>query len=59
MMVWGMKDWCFRPECLDRLQQHWPQAEVHEMANAGHYVIEDESEQVQQLVEEFLSRHRA
>ena len=58
MMVWGMKDWCFRPECLERLQQHWPSAEVHKMAEAGHYVIEDEAEQVQQLVEDFLARHR-
>ena len=59
MMVWGMKDWCFRPECLDRLQEHWPAAEVHKMADAGHYVIEDEAEQVQLLVEDFLARHRA
>ncbi len=58
MMVWGMKDWCFRPECLDRLQEHWPAAEVHQMADAGHYVIEDEAEQVQHLVEDFLRRHR-
>ena len=58
MMVWGMKDWCFRPECLERLQQHWPSAEVHKMAEAGHYVIEDEAERVQQLVEDFLARHR-
>ncbi len=58
MMVWGMKDWCFRPECLDRLQEHWPAAEVHKMADAGHYVIEDEAEQVQLLVEDFLARHR-
>ena len=58
MMVWGMKDWCFRPECLERLRQHWPSAEVHKMAEAGHYVIEDEAEQVQQLVEDFLARHR-
>jgi pimeloyl-ACP methyl ester carboxylesterase len=28
------------------------------MADAGHYVIEDEAEQVQQFVEEFLTRHR-
>lgn len=58
MMVWGMKDWCFRPECLERLQGHWPNAEVHKMADAGHYVIEDEAERVQQFVEEFLTRHR-
>ena len=57
MMTWGMKDWCFRPECLERFQSHWPSAEVHEMADAGHYVIEDEPQKVEQLVDGFLNRH--
>ena len=56
LMMWGMKDWCFRPECLRRLQQSWPAAEVHEIADAGHYVIEDAHEQVAVAVEEFLQR---
>ena len=53
MMAWGMKDWCFRPECLERLSQHWPNAEVHKIADAGHYVIEDAAEEVEQKVQEF------
>ncbi len=57
LMIWGMKDWCFRPECLERLNRHWPNAEVHRIADAGHYVIEDAAEQVEQLVVQFLSRH--
>lgn len=56
-LVWGMKDWCFRPECLERFESHWPKAEVHRLENAGHYVIEDEHQRVDQLVREFLSRH--
>ena len=59
MMAWGMKDWCFRPECLDRLSRHWPDAEVHKIADAGHYVIEDAAEEVEQRVHEFLRRHEA
>lgn len=59
LMIWGMKDWCFRPECLDRLCQHWPAAEVHRIADAGHYVIEDAPDQVDQTVTEFLSRHQS
>lgn len=55
----GNEGLVFSPECLDRLQEHWPAAEVHKMANAGHYVIEDEAEQVQLLVEDFLARHQA
>jgi haloalkane dehalogenase len=55
-MMWGMKDWCFRPECLRRLQKAWPEAEVHEIDDAGHYVIEDAPEQVASSVAEFLER---
>ena len=56
LMMWGMKDWCFRPDCLRRLQQSWPNAEVHEIADAGHYVIEDAAEQVSTTVAEFMQR---
>ena len=59
LMMWGMKDWCFRPECLERLSQHWPDAEVHKIADAGHYVIEDAADQVEQAVSEFLDRHQS
>ncbi|HTN77025.1 MAG TPA: alpha/beta fold hydrolase, partial [Pirellulaceae bacterium] len=37
-LIWGMRDWCFRPECLERLLAHWPQAEVHRLDDCGHYV---------------------
>jgi cis-3-alkyl-4-acyloxetan-2-one decarboxylase len=59
LMVWGMKDWCFRPECLDRLLTHFPNAEVNRIVSAGHYVIEDAPEEVVKSVDEFLSRTRA
>jgi pimeloyl-ACP methyl ester carboxylesterase len=54
MLMWGMKDWCFRPECLRRFQQHWPGAITHEVTGAGHYVVEDAAEQVEKRVLEFL-----
>ncbi len=56
MLMWGMKDWCFRPQCLERLRQHWPAAVVHEVADAGHYVVEDAADQVEQRVNEFLGQ---
>ena len=58
-MFWGMKDWCFRPECLDRLLTHLPSAEVKRLSNAGHYVIEDEPEQVVTSVGDFLIRTKS
>jgi pimeloyl-ACP methyl ester carboxylesterase len=40
-LIWGMKDWCFRPSCLDRFLTHWPQAEIDRYEQAGHYVVEE------------------
>ncbi len=54
-LIWGMKDWCFRPECLRRLQTSMPQAQVCEFSTAGHYVIEDETERVIEEVQSFLA----
>ncbi|MCC9641901.1 alpha/beta fold hydrolase [Rhodopirellula sp. JC740] len=49
-LIWGMKDWCFRPECLRRFESVWPEAEVTELAMTGHYVIEDSPEETLQAI---------
>jgi pimeloyl-ACP methyl ester carboxylesterase len=56
LLTWGMKDWCFRPECLRRFQSHWPHADVREIESAGHYVVEDAADEVEQAVGDFLLR---
>jgi haloalkane dehalogenase len=56
-MIWGMRDWCFRPQCLELLREAFPEAEVHRLADAGHYVVEDAHERIVPLVEAFLARH--
>lgn len=55
-LIWGMKDWCFRPECLDRFLRHWPDAEVMRIESAGHYVLEDATAAVVDRVVEFLKQ---
>ena len=55
-LIWGMKDWCFRPECLERFLTHWPQAEVHRLADCGHYVVEDARERIVPLLKKFLAQ---
>lgn len=55
LLVWGMRDWCFRPECLRRFQDYWVDADVEERANAGHYVLLDEPETVIPRIREFLN----
>jgi haloalkane dehalogenase len=56
-MIWGMRDWCFRPSYLDRLGAAFPDAEVHRLDDAGHYVIEDAYERIIPLVRTFLEEH--
>lgn len=56
LLVWGMKDWCFTPECLDKFVATWPNAEVHRLADVGHWVVEDAPDESQQIVTEFLAR---
>jgi haloalkane dehalogenase len=55
LLIWGMKDWCFRPECLERFLQHWSDAEVLRLGDAGHYVLLDRPAEVIAAVSEFLS----
>jgi len=53
--VWGMRDWCFRPECMERMNLAWPNATRRELADVGHYVMEEASaevlEELQRLVD--------
>jgi cis-3-alkyl-4-acyloxetan-2-one decarboxylase len=55
LLVWGMRDWCFRPDCLDRFIAAWPHAEVHRLADVGHWVVEDAPEESLAVVNRFLA----
>lgn len=54
LLVWGMRDWCFRPECLERFQQIWPHARTVTLDDVGHYVAEDAPQETLSAVESFL-----
>ncbi len=56
-LIWGMRDWCFTPAFLERFVEFFPQAEVHRLADAGHYVLEDADEQVVAIVNQFLEQY--
>jgi haloalkane dehalogenase len=55
-LIWGMRDWCFRPDCLDRFVAAWPTAEVHRLADVGHWVIEDAPDDALAIVAAFLDK---
>jgi pimeloyl-ACP methyl ester carboxylesterase len=44
--IWGMLDWCFRPECMERLQVAFPNATRLELHDVGHYVMEEAPSEV-------------
>lgn len=54
-ILWGMRDWCFRPDCLQRFVQAWPDAQVHRLADVGHWVVEDAPAESLAIVEQFLA----
>jgi len=56
LLVWGMQDWCFRPDCLQRFKQVWPDATKVPIDDAGHYVIEDAPQQTLQAIEDFVGK---
>ena len=55
--VWGMRDWCFRPECMERMNLAWPNATRRELDDVGHYVMEEASAEVLEELQKLLDEH--
>ncbi len=55
-IIWGMQDFCFTPQVLKTWRERCPHAEVVEIADAGHWVVEDAHEQIIPLLLQFLSK---
>ena len=55
LILWGADDFVFTTEAiLPRWRQHLPQADVHVLENAGHYVVEDAYERILPKLKDFL-----
>ncbi|HUR60692.1 MAG TPA: alpha/beta fold hydrolase [Opitutaceae bacterium] len=54
LIVWGGRDFCFDDVFLARWREKLPQAKVHRIADAGHYVLDDARDEVLPLITEFL-----
>jgi haloalkane dehalogenase len=57
LLLWGEKDFVFKPAVCDVFERLWPHAECHRFPDAGHYVLEDEASRIAPLVRDFLARH--
>ncbi len=55
-LVWGMQDWCFPPEYIKRFLQYLPEAEVHRLQSAGHYLLEDDPQEVIRILRDFIAK---
>ncbi|MDR2116840.1 MAG: alpha/beta fold hydrolase [Planctomycetaceae bacterium] len=56
-LIWGMLDWCFTPDYLKRFLQFYPEADVHRLNDAHHYLVEDAPEEVINALDSFLKRY--
>jgi len=56
-LIWGMRDWCFTPACLERFIKIFPSAEAHRFEDSGHYVVEDAHERIVPLLSQFIENH--
>ena len=54
LIAWGAKDFVFDDAFLRQWRKYLPQAKVHVMADAGHYILEDAAEEVVPLVADFI-----
>jgi haloalkane dehalogenase len=58
-IVWPMKDVAFGPETLEEMWlQHFPNAEVTRVADAGHFIQEDAHEQIAPELIDFVASTR-
>jgi len=56
-LIWGKKDFCFSMKFYQKWLSFFPNAETFVLDNAGHYLIEDETEIVNREIECFLNKH--
>jgi len=53
-IVWGERDWCFTPRFRQQWERRFPDARVHRIEDAGHLVLEDAPEEVEEVLRTFL-----
>jgi len=57
VICWGLKDFVFDSSFLDAWKLKMPHAQVHEFDDCGHYILEDASNEVINIVQNFMSKN--
>jgi cis-3-alkyl-4-acyloxetan-2-one decarboxylase len=55
-IVWGERDFVFTPRFREEWEKRFPEAEVHRLKDAGHWLLEDAPVEVEGLLRRFLDR---
>lgn len=58
IICWGLKDFVFDKHFLDIWKQKMPHAQINEFDDCGHYILEDASDEVIPLIEQFIGSHK-
>ncbi|MGH3102967.1 MAG: alpha/beta fold hydrolase [Gaiellaceae bacterium] len=56
LIVWGLRDPILKPSLLKAWRRRFPDAEVHELADASHFLQDDAHERIVPLLVDFLRR---
>lgn len=56
LIVWGDEDFCFDTSFREEWERRFPQAEVHALADASHYVLEDAHDKIIPWMKDFFER---
>lgn len=54
LIAWGGGDFCFNDHFFEEWRLRFPRADCHYLADAGHYILEDAGDRVEQLANDFF-----
>ena len=54
LILWGAKDFCFTEHFYNKFREIFPYAKARLFKNAGHYILEDECDEIIKEIEEFI-----
>lgn len=58
LICFGLQDFVFDKHFLAQWRERMPHAEVHEFADCGHYILEDASDEVIGLIQQFIETNK-